>query len=173
MPKFILDSAGQVGMSFDDLSPIARGYIEAMFFISCSVTEWHSEESRERVREGQADGDLPADAGFSDLHPAALAEIIADCGTFHVKARDLLHAAYARGYTAEQAGRDLWFTRNRHGVGFWAREVLNEGHMGPSPGGLGDRLSKAARAMGEVNPWFSESDDESSPTGYGFVFHSM
>lgn len=35
-----------------------------------------------------------------------------------------IEQAYARDYDAEQAGRDLWFTSQGHGVGFWDREAL-------------------------------------------------
>jgi hypothetical protein len=40
-----------------------------------------------------------------------------------------------------QAGHDFWLTRNGHGAGFWDRGL----------GDIGDRLSVAARAFGEVN----------------------
>lgn len=41
---------------------------------------------------------------------------------------------------AERAGHDFWLTRNRHGAGFWDRGL----------GALGDRLTDAAHAFGEV-----------------------
>lgn len=45
-----------------------------------------------------------------------------------------------------QVGHDLWLTRNGHGAGFWDRGL----------GEIGDRLSEAARAMGEVHLWVDD-----------------
>ena len=39
----------------------------------------------------------------------------------------------------EQAGQDLWLTRNRHGAGFWD---------GDWPDAVGERLTEAAHSMG-------------------------
>lgn len=44
-----------------------------------------------------------------------------------------------KGQSAKQAGRDLAYTRNRHGVGFWDRDL----------GKLGEILTSMAQAMGE------------------------
>lgn len=41
----------------------------------------------------------------------------------------------------ECLGHDLWLTRNHHGAGFWDRGL----------GDLGDRLTDAAHALGEVH----------------------
>lgn len=48
-------------------------------------------------------------------------------------------------YTAEQAGRDYWFTRNGHGVGFWDSDL----------GDVGDLLSNAAGRT-EINPYWTD-----------------
>jgi hypothetical protein len=71
------------------------------------------------------------------------------------------------GYSEEQAGRDFWFTRQGHGVGFWDREELNrdiakredgtftddgETEGLPFLGSLGDLLSEYAQEAGEVWP---------------------
>lgn len=45
------------------------------------------------------------------------------------------------GLAPEQVGHDLWLTRNGHGAGFWDRGL----------GEIGERLSKAANAYGEVS----------------------
>ena len=58
------------------------------------------------------------------MAPEALLDIIKDCNAFQERAADLLESAYARDYNAEQAGRDFWYTRNGHGLGFWYREEL-------------------------------------------------
>lgn len=175
MPEFILDSDGEVAVAcrpepvaYADLDQFTQGYIEAMFFTETSgisMVDWHSEASREAVREGQADGDIPGDAGFSDLHPDSLAEIMADCADFQAKGQDMLQRAYATGnYEAMQAGRDFWFSRNGHGAGFFDREI----------GEVRDELqSLASDKFGQVDPWFSDSEESVSPTGYGFVYHSM
>jgi hypothetical protein len=172
MPEFVMDRDGEVsGQSFDDLSPFLQGYIECMLFTeTCtgiSMVDWEDPENKHRVAEGQADGNIPTDSGFGDIHPDTLIQMHADCSDFQAKARDLLSQAYARGYEPVQAGRDFWFTRNGHGVGYWDREVLNEGCMAPSPGGLGEKLTEVAQTFGET--WSEFAPDESSPTGYGFV----
>jgi len=44
-------------------------------------------------------------------------------------------------YSADQLGHDLWFTRNRHGVGFWDRPEVYGDHK--------DIFTAFARAQGE------------------------
>lgn len=175
MPEFVMDRDGKVnGLTFEDCTPIFQGYIEAMLFTeTCtgiSMVDWELPENQEAVAEGQADGSIPTDSGFGDIHPATLETMQLDCFNFEVKARPLLEQAYALGYDAKQAGRDFWFTRNGHGVGFWDREVLNEGCMAPSPGGLGEKLSAVAKEFGET--WSDFVPDPDSPTGYGYVYLS-
>lgn len=125
MPEFILDKGSAAdSQRFDDLAPFVRGYIEAMFFTSTGTGD---------------DGDLES-AAFADLAPEALESIIADCEAFQKDAAGLLANAYKRkdakgvAYDEEAAGRDLWYTRNGHGVGFWDRDAL-DAH------GLGDDLA--------------------------------
>jgi hypothetical protein len=175
MPEFIMDRDGEVnGLTFEDCTPIFQGYIEAMLFTeTCSgisMVDWEEPENQEAVKEGSADGSIPTDAGFGDIHPKTLETMQLDCFNFEVKARPLLEQAYALGYEPVQAGRDFWFTRNGHGVGFWDREVLNEGCMAPSPGGLGEKLTEVALSFGET--WSDFIPDPDSPTGYGYVYLS-
>ena len=153
MPQFHLDTSGAVlqptnnpamrtyvgryrsddqygPLTWDDLDSFTQGYVEALFFTS-----------EERLcEESNGDRHMPDVAfdaatmesrflggdsfGFSDLAPEALASIIADCAAFQRDNAALLAEAYARDYDATQAGRDYWFTRNGHGVGFWDREAL-------------------------------------------------
>lgn len=122
MPRFILPlGAPEAANEFAMLDDFTRGYIEAMFFTNTGSLD---------------DGDLQ-DATFADLAPESLAEIIADCTAFQNKHASLLEQACQRDdYSAEQAGRDFWFTRNGHGVGFWDRKQLYAGE-------LGDALSAA------------------------------
>jgi hypothetical protein len=53
----------------------------------------------------------------------------------------------------EQAGRDLWFTRQGHGTGFWDRDEDTYAISEHCPLGgelIRDRLDMIARGMGEV-----------------------
>jgi hypothetical protein len=183
MPEFIADTDGTVnGMSFDDLSDIFQGYVEAMLFTeTCSgisMVDWNDPKNVEDVEEGRADGSIPTDAGWGDIHPNSAERMQLDCFNFEVEARDLLAQAYrhtfpartigdgtlpdshreAWDYDAKAAGRDFWYTRNGHGVGFWDRGL----------GDIGDKLAEIARKYGTVNVSFGP--DESSPTGYGYVY---
>ncbi|TGW06792.1 hypothetical protein EN788_40260, partial [Mesorhizobium sp. M2D.F.Ca.ET.145.01.1.1] len=135
MPEFILDSSGRVDMpppaaplSFSDLDAFTQGYIEAIFFTNecpqVDTEEFNTAEHQAAMVEGAADGVLPCDVGFADLAPETLQAIIADCSAWQVANAELLAAAYARNYEPEQAGRDYWYTRNGHGVGFWDRSEL-------------------------------------------------
>lgn len=120
MPEFILDHGSpEAARAFRKLDSFTQGYVEAMFFTDTGTGD---------------DGDLQ-NASFAELAPSTLDSIIADCEAFQRITRRLLDVAYERGYEEEQAGRDFWFTRNGHGVGFWDRRVLEAGS-------LGDRLSK-------------------------------
>lgn len=130
MPEFVMKTGGAVTTSirWHDLDSFTQGYLEACFFTECSPAfnsdEWESEECIEAQEAGQADGTLPGDAGFGDLDPDSLAAAIRYCANWQEANAALLEEAYARDYDAAQAGRDLWFTANGHGVGFWDRKEL-------------------------------------------------
>lgn len=118
-------------LTWDRLDPFARAYVE------CAL--WSSTD---------ADG-TPLDDGrdASDVHPETLARMAEDCAQF-VEAHGHL---WADGSTQrgewdidEQAGHDLWLTRNHHGAGFWDRPA----HM-YTPENQ-DTLTAAAHALGEV-----------------------
>jgi hypothetical protein len=190
MPEFIMSREGEVnGVTVNELPEIMQGYVEALFFTNCSgisMVDWASEESQEAVREGTSDGSIPADADWGDIHPDSAIRMHTEVMEFQKKARHLLSQAYLRGYDAIQAGRDFWFTRNGHGVGFWDRKELenqgvHEAHGFPRVGdptwaaykaasenSLGDQLTAIATTFGESNASFDEG--EGSPTGYGFVY---
>lgn len=125
MPQFIMEGRDHAARAE---SPFVLGFIEAMFFTESSPAymsdEWFSDECKEAQEEGQADGTLPGDVGYTDLHPDSLAAIRADCEAWQAANAEILQLAYATGYDEAQAGRDYWFTRNGHGVGFWDREEL-------------------------------------------------
>lgn len=133
--------------TFDDLDAFTQGYVEALFFTESEpgttradrmTTRGTVRKSWERDATEGRHKDMPGDYGFSDMAPEALAEAIEDCATFQREAAALLSEAYDRDYDAAQAGRDYWFTRNGHGVGYWDREAL-------AAEGLGDRLSDTCR----------------------------
>lgn len=108
MPEFILDTAGrdEGQPEFTTLDPMVKGYIEALFF-----TE---EDHLEEARGGRA-------VAYADLHPDALKAIQKDIEKFRGAAGACLSAARIRpeGYDDARVGRDFWYTRNGHGVGFW------------------------------------------------------
>ena len=73
----------------------------------------------------------------SDLSPECLKESIKDCKNFQeAEEADLAHAG-----DDGQNGHDFFLTRCGHGAGFWDRGY----------GAVGDRLSKAAKAYGNVD----------------------
>jgi hypothetical protein len=114
MPQFNLDVGNST--SFGKLDAFTQGYIEAMFFTNTGDGD-------------DAENGLDQ-ASVDELSREAFADIVADCKKFKAEASVLLKRAYRRDYTAEQAGRDFWFTRNGHGVGFWDRDALERGELG-------------------------------------------
>jgi hypothetical protein len=169
MPQFEMEKDGEVqGLEFADLSPFVQGYLEAMFFTNeatgISMVDWTDPEVQHDIREGYADGDLPADAGFSDIYPGSLKTAIEECEAFQKEAKALLDLAYQRTYDEAQAGRDFWFTRCGHGVGYWDRDELDADD-------LGGKLTAVAETYGNRDASFGDAADGSeSPTGYGWVF---
>ena len=121
MPQFEMEGANE--LEFKALDSFTQGYIEAMFFTDS----------------GPEEGQL-GDAGFNELASETLKKIVKDCTQYQFDNVAALLSAYERDYDETQAGRDFWFTRNGHGVGFWDREELE-------PLGLADTLSEAARAF--------------------------
>lgn len=119
MPQYELPVSNVA--DWNDLDAFTRGYIEAMFFCECN-----------------SDNPELEDMETGDIAPDTLAHIVEDCKAWQELNAALLALAYERdNYSEEQAGRDYWFTRNGHGVGFWDRKQLEQD-------GLGDTLSKAA-----------------------------
>lgn len=138
MPEFILEGRDHAARAESDF---VLGFIEAAFFTSNEpgryMDEWFTDEAR-AARDAGYESEIPGDAGYNELHPESLARIREFCGDWQKANRKLLARAYKRmGYDEAQAGRDLWFTMNGHGVGFWDREALKAR-------GLGDALTDAA-----------------------------
>jgi len=123
MPEFHLDyGTPEAAREYLALDEFTRGYIEAMFFTDASDSD---------------DGDL-AHATLAELAPEALATIVRDCTTFQNDYRadidEAVDTGRINGYDEMAAGRDYWFTRNHHGVGFWDRDL----------GEIGDKLTEKA-----------------------------
>jgi len=156
MPEFILDlGSPDHARAFNALDSFTQGYIEALFFTD---EERLCEESGRDMPDVAIDletmesrfvgGDSP---GFADLAPDALAKIIADCAAFQTANSAMLERAYALGeaqmiYDEERAGRDFWYSRNGHGVGFWDRGL----------GEVGDMLHKAAQSFRQVDSYVGD-----------------
>lgn len=116
---------------WNNLDPFVRGYIEAMFFC-----------------EANPDNPEMEHAEFADLSFAAMMTICADCNAFQMENQDDLDGAYnLYQMDDDQLGRDFWFTRNGHGVGYWDRDMDD----------LGDRLTEGAHKFGEQ--WVYRGDD--------------
>lgn len=122
MPQFQLDHGNKDGADwFRSLSEFAQGFVEAMFFTDTSTDD---------------DGDL-ASASVSELAPQTRADIVEFTEQWANTNADLLARAWrdVSGYDETQAGRDLWFSGNGHGVGFGERGL---------PPDLGDALDTAS-----------------------------
>lgn len=164
-------------------TPFVSGFIQAMFFTeqSCfSSNEWFDPETQESIEQGQSDGNLPDDVGYSNIHPDSLAKIREFCQRKQSEMKLLLDESYKRnGYSEERAGMDLFYTYQGHGVGYWDRDELsdNSGEYerltslmvasrdNPTawnealrqrealPSDLGERLASAC-GRGEISPFF-------------------
>ncbi len=151
MPEFMMENRDECAR---EESAFVLGFIKAMFFTSvCSdlydSENWFDAETQSAVSEGQADGCLPCDVGYADLHPDSLAAIRAFCVDWQAKAAALLVRAYDRpDYDETAAGRDLWFSSQGHGVGFWDRTPLDAD-------GLGDALHDLAKHQ-EISPFYGD-----------------
>lgn len=131
MPEFVMkgrDHAARTESAF------TLGFIEAALFTSREpsrdMADWFTDEARE-AREAGTESEVPGDAGYLEIHPDSLAAIRTFCQSWQEENAPLLRRAYGReGYTEAQAGRDLWFTMNGHGVGFWDRPQLDAEGLG-------------------------------------------
>ena len=121
----------------DKIDTFIRAYVDAML--------WSSND------ESDESGGEPLDKNYSidDVAPSAMEKIVAECKRFQEEnADDIATIPYRRTSDGnwsgeEQAGHDLWLTRNRHGVGFQDRDFIDED--------VRDRLYANAQAYGEVN----------------------
>lgn len=79
---------------------------------------------------------LDANYGIGDIHPATLAQMVADNRHFHSLHGHLIG-------DAAHSGHDFWLTRNGHGVGFWSHPETY--------GDNADDLTDAAHRFGEYD----------------------
>lgn len=105
------------------MSIFMRAYLIAILFAERSLDNADNDDTSL-----QDEGWAP-----EDFHADTLATARRDCVLFQWRNRALLRAAYATGYTVEQAGHDFYFTQAGHGVGYWDRDL----------GDIGDKLSAA------------------------------
>ena len=132
-----------------------RGYMAALWWSSTDcIPSDRSESGNEEVVE--LDQYEPSDA--------AIAKCTEDCRAFYDANEKNIDAAaqlydLSRGDGADTgydfAGHDFALTRNRHGAGFWDREELKEDLEEES---LGQRLTQAAHAAGEVHPYLGDDN---------------
>lgn len=120
-----------------DIETMTRAYIEAIYFTETG------------------DGDQPdSDA---ELEPFDKAKAFIDCRNFYwaVTERLDIHPGHIDW---SQAGHDLWFTRNGHGVGFWDRDDDVYGETLIKGESLKMIFTAIAKAMGDHDVDFNETE---------------
>lgn len=87
--------------------------------------------------------DKPLDANYTaaDIAPETLEQMKADCAQFQAENAEDIAA------DLEQAGHDLWLSRNRHGSGYWD---------GDWPESAATRLTAAAHTFGEFSLYIGD-----------------
>lgn len=84
-------------------------------YLTCAL--WSSNDESDPETGGDPMDD---NYGIEDIAPCALATLTADCAEFLAEHGATLAEQPA---DADQAGHDLWLTRNGHGTGFWDRDA--------------------------------------------------
>jgi len=116
-----------------NMSAFFAGYIEALYFANSATN---------------CNGETVEYITGVDMTEDALDECRQDCAQFLELAGAKVDLAIAGSdeYTHTMAGRDFWFSRQGHGVGFWDRGL----------GLLGDDLHKVAELFGEKHLYINE-----------------
>lgn len=106
-------------------SEFVDGYLEAALWSS-------TDDSADAI------GGRPLDERFTvqDFDQETINKAVKDCNSFIKENRKDLETIEDKW----DAGRDFWFTRNRHGMGYWDGDYEDE---------LGERLTESARKYGE------------------------
>lgn len=127
-----------------------EGYLECAGWL-VNDHEGATEEERERGYEGDhRDGPFTEHARE---HASQALDDFIDALSDPEDVRAYLRALREedrRHQPAVMLGHDLWLTRNGHGAGFWDRGL----------GTLGDRLSEAARSLGEAQAIVLDDGEE-------------
>jgi hypothetical protein len=140
MPEFVMEGRDHAARGESDF---VLGFIEALLFTESEsaydAADWFTDERRAESEAGTISA-LPGDVGYIDIHPDSLAAIRKDCEDWQTENAEMLAFACGpmSGYDEVQAGRDYWFTRNGHGVGFWDREELRRDMARRADGTLTD-----------------------------------
>lgn len=144
MPEFILNKPSPDHWFYHQ-SPFVQGYVEAMFFTG----DGEDYEGQFNV------------LGVAKLSRDAMKRIEKDCKEFlsDFLTTQAFWLAYANGYSESQAGRDFWYTRQRHGVGYWDRdelfiklEIEHRAVRRTDETTVGQFLTDQAHKIGEVYP---------------------
>lgn len=109
------------------LDSFTRGYVDAAL--------WSSTDGN----------DVPLDENYSisDIDEGSMQRFAADCAKFQEQnEEDLNRLRFEFGIDRANQGHYFWLSRNRHGSSFQDPNNV---------GALGDRLTKAAQAFGEVH----------------------
>lgn len=145
MPEFQLTRETREDRAlWGELSDFERGYIEAAAF--CGLDE---EEQLERF------GTLDS-VSFEAFAPETIAAMAAECHAFLAGGAqaiiDALDESECAGRGEDsieaRAGRDFWYTRNGHGVGYW--------EPGRWPDDVGAGLDRLAKAAGGRSLYFGD-----------------
>ena len=118
-----------------------KGFFSAIFFTERSMVlrkDWFDPDNQLALEEGQIDGVIPADVNEDDFDLNSLQFLESFARASYRKLESLLEEVFERGYEKDQAGIDLWFTTNGHGVGYWDRDILRENR-------LGDKMTELVR----------------------------
>lgn len=81
-----------------------------------------------------------------ELADETFLQCVADVCNFLGGYIDLVQQAMRPDYSWSNVGHDFWLTRAGHGAGFWDRGL----------GEVGDKLSDAARAFGNLDPYVDD-----------------
>lgn len=142
MPEFCLE--GRDSVDFRKLPDILRGYIEAAFFTAPRPGEYGDDSDADSSA-------IPEEYDFPDLAPEALQSMRRDCEAFTRANLPAIETLESGSFDGEQIGRDFWFTRNGHGVGFWDRKAEGDAEQAAL-----DALDNAARAFGESDLYLGD-----------------
>jgi hypothetical protein len=112
-----------------EFTPFVDGYVKAALLSTIGDSDDHK--------------GMPLDETYTlhDLSAECFQSMTESCKLFQDQNESLLSQAYNINYSQEQAGKDFWFDRCRHGSGFEHRDL----------GSVGKKLTEAASGWTEVD----------------------